>query len=212
MVLEQISTLILTGWQLFVSKLDFYNLILPLTLYTIVLSIYGIFVFYFYKTVSKRDLFNRKIAKKFGTVGYMFKYLVLFPIFTFLWFGMLMALLFLLANPYSVQTILLISIAIIATIRITAYYKEELSGELAKVFPLSLLVTFISNPTSFSFETVYQRFLELPTFAASLMNYLLFIFVLEFFLRISFSIKRKVYEFKGVKIEDEEAVVSEEEK
>ncbi len=174
-----------------VKSIDFYNLILPLLIYTLLIAIYAVFVWIFYKSLSKRDLFKINLfGGGISKAGYVLKYLIIFPIMTFLWFGILALILFFLSKVLTTESILLISIALIAAVRTTAYYREELSIDVAKILPLGLLAIFIVDPTLFSLDVVYQRFVELPSLGIQLFNYLLFVILLEWFLRTFYAVNR----------------------
>ena len=112
------------------------------------------------------------------------KYIVIFPIFSFLWFGLLSLFLFFLAKSQSVETILLISMTIVSAVRATAYYDENLSKDLAKMIPFTMLGVFVVEPTGFSLAVVWERLVSIPTFVDLIGRYLLFVVLLEFVLRI----------------------------
>ena len=179
-----------------ISKIDFNGLILPMLVYTLLIATYGIFIWTFYKSVSKRDLFQLKIKdkKKQWQIKciYALKYLVLFPILTFLWFAALTIILFFLSKSQNTENILLISMAVIAAARITAYYKEELSQEISKILPLAVLGIFVADPTFFSLSITLSRFYDVLTLAPLLGNYLLFAVVLEFVMRVLLAAKRRI--------------------
>ncbi|MFH0949268.1 MAG: hypothetical protein V1802_02165 [Candidatus Aenigmatarchaeota archaeon] len=177
-----------------ITHIDFYGLILPLLTYTLLIAVYAIFVWIFYQSLSKRDLFRMEIKdhkKKWMTIsGHILKYLILFPLLIFIWFAGLTVLLFFLSKSQSVNTILLLSMAVIAATRITSYFKESLSVDIAKMLPLAVLGIFIVDPTFFSLSQTISRFYEVSSMIILLANYLLFTIVLEFVLRILLVIKR----------------------
>jgi len=172
----------------FITNLNSYDLIVPLLVYTVLIFVYAVFVWSFYKSVSKRDLFHLEIKdyrhRWQKRIMYIVKYLVFFPILTFLWFTAMSFILFFLSKSYNTETILIISMAMIAATRITAYYNRELSEEIAKILPLAILAIFIVDPTFFSLGLTIQRFEEYLTLAPLLLNYLIFIISLEFVLRV----------------------------
>ena len=83
------------------------------------------------------------ISKIIGGLIYFLEYLIILPFVVFLWFGVFTIFLILLTDTLEVNTILVIGVVIVAAIRMTAYYKENLSKELAKLIPLTLLVVAI---------------------------------------------------------------------
>ena len=190
MALENIMGTLLDA----LTHVDFYGLILPLLIYTLILAAYGIFIWAFYKSISKRDLFQLTISdhrKRWQIkIAYVLKYLILFPVLTFLWFAALTVILFFLSRSQATETILLMSMALIAGARISAYYKEELSQEIAKILPLAVLGIFVVDPSFFSLSLTLSRFYQVPSLIILLVNYLLFTIVLEFVLRVFVAVKK----------------------
>jgi hypothetical protein len=197
MVLEEFVGVVSWAAGSILSKIDFYEFILPLILYTAAIAVYAIFVWMFYKSVSRRDLFNKGIVESIEgrilrSLAHVLKYFVGFPILTFLWFGMLTILLFFISKSLATGEILLVAVAVVAGIRAAAYYNEGLSEDIAKILPLAVLGIFLVDPTFFSIDLVYQRLLQIPGLLIKLFNYLVFVIILEFTLRILFSIKRRI--------------------
>ena len=65
----------------------------------------------------------------------------------------------------------------------TAYYKKDLSKEIAKLLPFTLLAFFILDIVSFKFERVITHITQIPSFISSILIYLGFIILLEIVLR-----------------------------
>ena len=66
----------------------------------------------------------------------------------------------------------------------TAYYNEDLSKDLAKLVPFTLLGVSIINPHFFDVGRIISQVSEIPQFATQIVSYLLFIVALEIVLRI----------------------------
>jgi len=175
---------------------------LQLFTFTIGLSIYAIFVWYFYKSLSKRDLFKIDLEKyklpyiKHKTLGkaesilaYILKYGIVFPVYVFIWFLILSLFLLILSEEITVSNILLTSIAVVSTVRVISYFKEDMSSDLAKLMPLALLAIALSNPNFFSAETALARLSEIPILWSQIVQFLIFSIVLEWILRILHLIK-----------------------
>jgi hypothetical protein len=175
---------------------------LQLFTFTIGLSIYAIFVWYFYKSLSKRDLFSINLEKynlpyikhktlgKVGSVlAYILKYGIIFPIYVFIWFLVLSLFLLILSEEITVSNILLTSIVVVSTVRVISYFKEDMSSDLAKLMPLALLAIALSNPNFFSSETALSRLSEIPILWSQIVQFLIFSIVLEWILRILHLIK-----------------------
>lgn len=170
---------------------------------TILFSTLGIVIYSaifgtLYTYLSKRVLYKMKHENISGILGtfknlanftsFVVKYTILFPAITFVWFALLSASLFLLSRTASLEFIFIISISVVAAVRILAYYSEEISVDLAKTLPLALLAVLLVEPTLFSLELIKSRIIELinalPQFAA----FIIFVVILEWLLRILYSL------------------------
>ena len=170
-------------------------------LYTLGVVIYAIVIWNFYTNLSKRDLikfnlhnfdFETTGKKFFDLISYFIKYLIITPILSFFWFLVILFFLFVLAKSQTVYNILIIGITLITATRISAYYNEKLSEELAKIIPLTLLALFVVDPTIFSIDLVISRFNELPKFFPLILRFFIIIALLEFVLRIFYELKELI--------------------
>lgn len=127
-----------------------------------------------------------------NALEYIFEYLIVFPILVFIWFGIFSTFMFFLAKDLPVATILLMSMALVATIRITSYYKEDLSKDLGKMIPFALLAIFLVAPNFFSMELVQERFSEVSSFVSDILKFAAFAVTVGWILRILYLVKRKV--------------------
>ncbi len=160
------------------------------------IAVYAAIVGTFYTFLSRRVLYetkpeNRKgisglIHRFGGAVAVVLKYTFLFPAITFVWFAFISTFLFLLSRTVALETVFVLSISLVAAVRALAYYKQEIAVDLAKLLPLVMLGVLIVDPTLFSRELVESRVLQLagalPEFAA----FVVFVVVLEWFLRVSY--------------------------
>jgi hypothetical protein len=109
---------------------------------------------------------------------------VLFPIVAFAWFVILTVLLIFLAKNRSVDSILLVAMSVLAAIRVTAYYDQDLSRDLSKMLPFALLGVFLIDISYFSLPTSMQTLRQIPAQVENIIYYLFFIIGLEFLLRM----------------------------
>lgn len=175
---------------------------LELLVFTIGMLLYAVFVWFFYRNLSKRDLFKLDLSKydfseekhgkgkkAFSIFLYLIKYGIVFPFYVAFWFAVLSIFLFVMAKEISVRQIALISIALVSTIRITSYLKEDLSHDLAKLMPLALLAIFLNDLNFFSWDLFITRFETMPSLGLELLQFLTFAVILEWTLRILYSLK-----------------------
>ncbi|MBW2963526.1 hypothetical protein KY306_02000 [Candidatus Woesearchaeota archaeon] len=183
---------------------EIYGVLKPLILFVIGMVLYAVFIFKFYRFLGRKDIFKLNLKEKygvqkfFGGIWYVIEHLLLFPIAVFLWFAIVSVLLMILAKNQTTSGILLISMALVATIRITAYYHEDLSKDLAKMLPFALLGVFLIDISFFSWSASWELVKGIPGMWMTVIYYLLFIIALELVLRVvSFFIpKRKEGEKK----------------
>jgi len=175
------------------------ELIKPLLIFILGVAVYSIFIFHFYRFIARREIFKFNLKKYenhkhknvkgfFHVIFYIIKHVIIFPILTFFWFLVMTMILAFLSRQDNLQPILLITIALVAVIRIMAYYNEDLSKDLAKMLPFALLGVFLVDITFFSAATSLQTIGSLPEQWKIVIYYLVFIIVLEFVLRIIYSI------------------------
>ena len=179
---------------------------LKLLMFIFGMLVYSIFIWHSYKKLARRDIFkidlkkydlseesHKTLKKVWSVLLYILKYGVLFPFYVILWFFMFSIFLFLLGTGISAQNVIFISISYIATTRIASYYKEDLSNDLAKLLPFSLLAILITNPSFFSIDMVLQRFSQLTALGSKIFEFLVFIVFLEWIIRFFYVIKNALF-------------------
>lgn len=170
------------------------NLIPTLIFFTAVIVSYSIFVYYFYRYLAKKNLIelnfeqynqysNPALVKFFAVVFYIAEYIILLPILTSFWFTTFAILILVLSEGIPAAGILLISAALVASVRITSYISENLSKDLAKMLPFTLLAIAITKPSFFTIGNLVLRVQEIPLLFSNLMYYLLFIVAVELVMR-----------------------------
>lgn len=193
--------------EIFVSYLEsfdtsFFNqiprnirILFTLLITTILLVMYIIFVWKFYRFLAKKDIIDMNLSqynysghpvlsKISASLLFILEYLIIVPILVFFWFSVLALVLLLLSRTQEIATILLISSSIIAATRVVSYYSEKPAQELAKIFPLTFLAVFISDFTEFFvLDDWISRIGQIPTLFDQIIIYLIFIAALEIFLR-----------------------------
>ena len=94
----------------------------------------------------------------------------------------------LLSKDQSVAQILLVAAAVVGAIRVTSYFNEDLSRDLAKIFPFTVLVIFLLSPNFLDFSTVIGKLLEIPSFLNNILFYLIFVISFEILIRFFYTI------------------------
>ena len=192
------------------------DILTPALFFVIGVVIYSIFIFKFYRFLARKDIFKLNLQqynygqnlfmKKFLRVLlYIVEYIILFPVLTFFWFAVLALLLSLLAQNLDITSLLLVSMALVGAVRVTSYYSEDLSKDLAKMLPFALLGVFLVNINEFSYDAALDTISMIPENLIMIFYYLLFVIVLEFVLRI-FHLMFGKKDKKGKLTSDEELV------
>lgn len=183
------------------------DLLWPVSIYVLGMAAYAIFVFKFYRFVAARDIFRLDLAKYQGLshraarsvlhlVLYIFKYLIVFPVFAFFWFAVLTLILAFLSKAQTFSETLLIALATVSAIRVTSYYKEDLSRDLAKILPFAVLGVFLIDASFFSVSDSLDTLKEARDYTENILYYLLFLIALEFVLRLLMGVTKLILKLK----------------
>ena len=175
-----------------------YRIIANLLIYTIFILIYSFFIWKFYRFLSNRDILelnlrqynyskHPQLEKIFAIGLYIIEFVVILPFLVFFWFTIFSLFLLILVESKNAQTIFLISTALIASIRITAYLNKELSKELAKILPFSILIIFIINHKFFESGNLFEKISQIPAIWNNILIFVIFIFAVELILRLFYS-------------------------
>lgn len=177
---------------------SYFGIFLNLLILVLLIFVFSIFVWKFHKFISKKNILGLELNKYNKTESplktkllagflYFLEYLIILPIIIFVGYFIFTIFLIIFAQSGNISQVLVISAVIIAAIRMSAYYKENLSQELAKLLPLTLLATAVLNPNTFSqtpyFENIVTQFSQIPNSLGEIFYYLLFIIILEMILR-----------------------------
>ncbi len=175
----------------------------PVGLYVLGISLYAIFVFRFYRSVAARDMFaldlsryeesrRRWLRRLLGVVMYVAKYLIVFPAYAFFWFAVLTLILTFLSKERPFEDILLIALATVSAIRVTSYYNEDLSRDVAKILPFAVLAIFLIDASFFAASASLSILEEANDNRETILYYMLFLVLLEFALRLLRPVLRSV--------------------
>ncbi len=170
---------------------------ITLFLLVLLIVIYAIFIWKFYRFISTKNIiklnlnkYNRVehpfFTKLFAGILYLIEYIVILPFLIFFWFGIFTIFLIFLTEGLDIKSLLIISVTIIAAIRMTSYiprYGEDLAKEIAKLLPFTLLAIAITKPNFFSVERILGHITEIPSLLGEIITYLSFIIILEIVLR-----------------------------
>ena len=171
---------------------------------------YGVFVWHFYRLIAKREIVSLTL-QRYQTGGkrltsiilYFVRYVVVFPLVVTAWFFAYSLFMFFLAPDIDPDFVFLIVISLVVAIRIAAYYKEDLSKDLAKMIPFSLLGIFLVNNTLFTIEQFVERLDDFIPFVGTIAAFVLYAIGIEAALRVLFLVKRKFLPVAETKLKEE---------
>ena len=178
---------------------DAWDLLWPLAVYILGMAVYAVFVFKFYRFVASRDMFELDVSKYeesrfrwvrafLQVVLYIGKYIILFPVIAFFWFAVLTLILTFLSRDQSFSEVLLVAMAVVGSIRVTAYYNEDLSKDLAKILPFAVLGIFLVDASFFTVSDSLDVLKEAKDNGENILYYLVFLIAAEFALRLTLAI------------------------
>lgn len=171
------------------------DLLSDVAVYVLGMSVYAVFVFKFYRFLASKDMFkldmsryeqssHKVVRRTLQVFFYIVKYIIVFPVFAFFWFGVLTVILAFLSKGQSFSETLLVALATVSAVRVTAYYNEDLSRDLAKILPFAVLAVFLIDASFFSIAESLDILREAEKYTENIVYYLGFLVLLEFVLRI----------------------------
>jgi hypothetical protein len=156
------------------------------------IAVYSVLIYHFYRYIARRDCFKPSIKKHSTTISFL-KYAFLFPFVAIIFFMGFSLMLLFLSKSIEVQVVLSTAFAIILAIRITAYYTDDLSRDVAKMLPFALLGIFLIDPSYFVFDDVIARINTLPEFINTAIQFIIFLIIVEWILRIILVARYKIF-------------------
>ena len=172
------------------------NLLRPAMIFTVGVAIYAVIIFNLYRFMSRKDIFDLNFSnfeksshpalrKTLHLVFYIAKYLLMFPLFAFFWFGVLVVMVAFLSKTKEVEDLLLIAMAVLTSVRVTSYYTEDLSRDIAKMLPFALLGIFLIDLRYFDLNTSTELLNRVGAEWKSIFYYWVFVVLLELVLRVT---------------------------
>lgn len=171
------------------------RLLVGIIVYVGFILVYSGFFWNFNKIISKKDFYtyflenysddkNDGFGKAMKWILKFIKYTIIFPAVILFWFLVFALFLLFLSKNNDISNVLLISAAMIISIRILAFSQEDLSRNVAKIIPFTLLAIFIINP-SFSDSAGFLDKLSLvKDLVSNSLDLMIFIFITEIILRV----------------------------
>ena len=181
--------------EIYIDPWEAYDALRPLALFAVSVTLYAVFVFHFYRFLARKDIIQLDLGKHneashpalrktVSVVFYLFKSILLFPLFASFWFLVMAGLLLMMGKNHSIDSIMLAATGVVAAIRICAYYNGALATDIAKILPFALLGIMLIDSSLVripqSTDSIQQAAMRLET----MVYYLSGVVALEFLLRI----------------------------
>lgn len=180
-----------------------------LILYSLGMVVYGIFIWNFYRFIARREMipvgldkYQTDGKKITSIIAYVVKYVLVFPLVVLVWFVVYSTFLFFMAPDLSIELVFLVVISLVVTVRISAYYKEDLAKDFAKLIPFALLGIFLTSNIFFTADQVLERLDDFVPFLGKIVGFVIYAIIVEAFLRVLFVIKRKILPVAEEKLEE----------
>ncbi len=169
-------------------------LILKTISLAVIIVILAGFIWYFYRSLSKKDLialnldkYNRSshpvLQKLFALALYLLEYIVVIPFFILIW-SIAMAIAIFLVSDRGTSEIMFLTGVLIISIRILSYIQKDIAGDLAKLFPFVTISVFLLYSDVFNSVKVFSQIKEIPLLLSNIYLYFITIFVVEIGLRV----------------------------
>ena len=136
--------------------------LVPSALFAMTVAIFAYVIFQLQRVMSVQNVLGidlsgvKKSTRPLHILRYGLAYVglygAIFPLLAYVWFCILTVMLAFLYNDKEPRDLLLISMAVLTAVRITAYYNRDLSRDIAKILPYGLLGIFLVNFAEFDFQ------------------------------------------------------------
>ena len=182
---------------------DFIAEAVPTLMAIIAIAAYSGFVFMFYRMLARRDILTLDLSKYdqtmggkirafFRTAAWLVQYALAIPVIIAFWTVVMAVILTLLADGNDHARNALIATSVVGSVRILSYWTEELSRDVAKMLPFAVLGVFWVGSTSIEFNEFEELIDNRNELAASYLNSLILLSILETFLRIYHGVRELV--------------------
>lgn len=197
MVIERINNFLAYVYSL----PEIYQNIFTVAVYMILIFIYSTFIWKVHKVISRKDIISLNLRqynsfdhptlnKLFAGILYFIEYIIVLPFLILFWYILFALVLVFFSEIASIEQILLLSAAVVGSIRLLAYYNHEISAEVAKLLPFTILAITLLSHKLIDIARFNETIRVIGDFAIFVVYALVFIIVLEIILRFLDLFKR----------------------
>lgn len=178
-----------------------YQRVVTVAVFMALIVFYSIFVWKVYKAISRKDIISLNLKqynsfdhptmeKMWAGILYFLEYVIILPFLILFWYLFFALALILFSEDLSVEKVLMLSAAVVGSIRVLAYYKHDLAAEVAKLLPMTILGLMVLSPGFLNFSRMIEAFKQIPELFLSIGYALIFVACLEIILRFLDLFKR----------------------
>ena len=171
-----------------------YQRVIGVAVLMILIVAYSIFVWKVYKVIARKDIISLNLKqynsfehptleKMLAGMLYFLEYIIVLPFLILFWYIFFALALILFSEDLSIEKILLLSAAVVGSIRVLAYYKHELAAEVAKLLPMTILGLMVLSPGFLNVARMIEAVKQIPELFWSIGFALIFVACLEIALR-----------------------------
>lgn len=175
--------------------------ILTVAFFISLIFLYSVFIWKVYHMISKKDIISLNLRqynslehpvmnKILAGILYFIEYIIILPFLILFWYVLFAVVLLIFSEGLAIKQVLFLSAAVVGSIRLLAYYKHEISAEIAKLLPFTILAITLLNPKFLDLGRFYESIVQVPNLIFSIGYILLFIICLEIVLRLADLFKR----------------------
>lgn len=180
---------------------EIYQNIFTVAVYMILIFIYSTFIWKVHKVISRKDIISLNLRqynsfdhptlnKLFAGILYFIEYIIVLPFLILFWYILFALVLVFFSEIASIEQILLLSAAVVGSIRLLAYYNHEISAEVAKLLPFTILAITLLSHKFIDVARFNETINVIGDFAIFVVYALVFIIFLEIILRFLDLFKR----------------------
>src|SRR3989344_4927196 len=134
-----------------------YQHIFTVAFFMVLIFVYSIFIWKVYRAISRKDIISLNLGqynylehavlkKILAGILYFIEYIIILPFLILFWYVIFAGVLLFFSENISIEQILLLSAAVVGSIRLLAYYDSDIAAEVAKLLPFTILaITLLSH-------------------------------------------------------------------
>ena len=192
---QTIAEEVLGFYKLLLDSLpQFAGVFINLFLLVLFIVLFSIFLWKFHEFIAKKNIIKLNLnqyniyehpamMKLVAGFFYFIEYIVVLPFLIFFWYSVFVIFMILLTSSLEINSLLFISAAIVASIRMASYYGKDFAENLSSLLPFTFLAIALFDPEIISIERIIEHISKIPIFGNEILLYLLFIIGLEVVLR-----------------------------